>query len=297
MRRIVIASLLSSACFGPHPEPQSIAQAGIGPGSPPAAAAVLPHVEPTAPKGAEVAPVAKPVAVRELRVATYNILSGELGLDGVIAAIRALDADVIALQEIDVRTRRGRRVDQPAVIAKALGMEVAFVEHRRVEGGRTGVALLARDRIANIERIPLPGGVLAALHAEVMLPAGAVHVFVVHLHPTDLRDPRSEQARMDVTRQREADTVLVRATEARRPTLVLGDFNALSNGPEYSLFADHFEDACPKGEPTWPASQPSARIDYVWLSRHFEAIACPSVTPAASDHHPVVVDLARTPEQ
>jgi endonuclease/exonuclease/phosphatase family metal-dependent hydrolase len=235
--------------------------------------------------------VVVPTPARDLRVATYNILGGKLGLDEVIAAIRSFDADLVALQEVDDRTRRSGRVDQPRVIAEALGMEVAFAEHRRFGGGRIGVVLLSKHPLANVERIALPGGLLAAVRADVTIAGRVVRTFVVHFHPTDPRDSEARQKGMDIARQREADAVLLLATRESIPTIVMGDFNARSNGPEYSAFADHFTDACPKGGATWPATVPLVRIDYVWSSPDVERLDCPRFTPQASDHRPVVADF------
>lgn len=235
--------------------------------------------------------VAEQPASRDLRVATYNILASKHGLDEVVAAIRSFDADLVALQEVDSRTRRSGRVDQPQVIADALGMHVGFVEHRRFDGGRIGVALLSRHPLANVERIALPGGVLAALRADVTIGGRVVRVFVVHLRPTDPRESLAQQRAMDATRRREAEAVLLLATAQHVPTIVLGDFNARSNSPEYAAFADHFADACPEGGATWPTSVPLVRIDYVWTSDALTRIACPRFDPDTSDHRPVVADL------
>ena len=281
-------ALLAVGCVGEPPaEATTVRAAGI------VGERVDATVKPAAPV---VVASREPVLTRELRVATYNILAGTRGVDGVVAAIRSLDADLVALQEVDNRTRRSGRVDQPEVIAEALGMEVAFAEHRKFGGGRIGVALLSRHPLSNVERIELPGELLAALRADVTIAGRVVRVFVVHFHPTDPRDSPERQAGMDAARQREADAVLLLATRERAPTIVMGDFNARSNGPEYAAFADHFDDACPSGAATWPDAFPLVRIDYVWTSPDFRALACPSFTPSASDHHPVVVDLARAPD-
>ena len=112
----------------------------------------------------------------------------------------------------------------------------------------------------------------------------------------DPRDPEERQARMDAARLREANAVLLLATYDASPTIVMGDFNARSNGPEHALFSDHFEDACVDGPATWPAAFPLVRIDYAWTSRHFRRLACPPFVPTASDHRPVVVDLRRVSE-
>ncbi len=272
----------------------------LGCGRPPADASPQAEVAPTpavpTPSAAATASpspavVAAPPAARDVRVATYNILAGKHGIDDVAAAVRSFDADLVALQEVDRRTRRAGRVDQPQVIAQALGMEVGFVEHRRFDGGHIGVALLSRHPVANVERVALPGGVLAALRADVTIAGQVVRVFVVHLRPTDPRESPAQQRSMDATRRREAEAVLVLATSEHVPTIVLGDFNARGNSPEYAAFADHFSDACPDGGATWPASFPLVRIDYVWTSDALAPIACPRFEPRASDHRPVVADL------
>jgi endonuclease/exonuclease/phosphatase family metal-dependent hydrolase len=74
--------------------------------------------------------------VSQLRIATFNLLHGQsLGPDGsplslpgstdpaepLAEAVAALDADVLALQEVDRYQQRSGLVDQAAVAAKALG--------------------------------------------------------------------------------------------------------------------------------------------------------------------------------
>ncbi|MFP5299324.1 MAG: endonuclease/exonuclease/phosphatase family protein, partial [Actinomycetota bacterium] len=66
-----------------------------------------------------------------MRVATFNIHHG-VGADGrcdltrIARVIGALEADVVALQELDVGWERSGRVDQPAALAEMLGFEVSF---------------------------------------------------------------------------------------------------------------------------------------------------------------------------
>ncbi|MBV9923030.1 MAG: endonuclease/exonuclease/phosphatase family protein [Pseudonocardia sp.] len=62
-----------------------------------------------------------------MRVATVNLASGRdvtgasLHAGELAAAVAELDADVVAVQEVDVGQPRSHRVDQPAVLAAALG--------------------------------------------------------------------------------------------------------------------------------------------------------------------------------
>ena len=65
-----------------------------------------------------------------LRVATWNIAgarrqqTNQVDLDAVVAGVRALGVDPLAVQEVDrtlARSGRSDRSDQPTVIAQALG--------------------------------------------------------------------------------------------------------------------------------------------------------------------------------
>ncbi|MGR7001135.1 endonuclease/exonuclease/phosphatase family protein [Yinghuangia aomiensis] len=64
-----------------------------------------------------------------LRVATFNVLHGMSLDDGTAGpgqlaeALSALDADIVALQEVDRHQARSQGADQAAVAAKALGAE------------------------------------------------------------------------------------------------------------------------------------------------------------------------------
>lgn len=64
-----------------------------------------------------------------MRVATVNLASGRdvagrlLPVDEMAAAITDLDADVVALQEVDARQRRSGGTDQAAAVARASGAD------------------------------------------------------------------------------------------------------------------------------------------------------------------------------
>ena len=61
-----------------------------------------------------------------LRVATWNIAgarreqTNQVDLDAVVAGVRALGVDLLAVREVDRQLARSGRSDQPAVIAQAL---------------------------------------------------------------------------------------------------------------------------------------------------------------------------------
>ncbi|HAW94738.1 MAG TPA: metallophosphoesterase, partial [Phycisphaerales bacterium] len=84
-----------------------------------------------------------------IRAATYNIKHGR-GMDGAIDlertadVLRALNADIIALQEVDDRARRSGGVDQASWLAERLDMHSAYGSFMAFQGGRYGLAILSK---------------------------------------------------------------------------------------------------------------------------------------------------------
>ncbi|WP_326698757.1 endonuclease/exonuclease/phosphatase family protein [Streptomyces sp. NBC_01754] len=246
-----------------------------------------------------------------LRVATYNIHAGA-GMDGVfdldrqVAALRALDADVIGLQEVDAHWgARSAWRDLASELAGRLHMRVSFApiysldpvaagEPRR----EFGVAVLSRYRILSAEnheitrlstQDPDPVPAPAPGFGEVLLRVRGlpVHVYVTHL---DYRpDPSVRATQVAQTRRIMA--------EDRGHKILLGDFNAAPDAPELAPLWRDLTDADP-GAPTFPAQDPVSRIDFVAVSNGGQAghgaVRVRGATVAetlASDHRPLVADL------
>ena len=93
---------------------------------------------------AERAPAAprtrSPRDARTLRVMTYNIHITQ-GMDGrfdprrIAGVIEAADVDIVAMQEVDIKTRRSGGVDQLAELKKLTGMHGVFGKGRDFDGG------------------------------------------------------------------------------------------------------------------------------------------------------------------
>lgn len=123
---------------------------------------------------------AAPAEPSTLRVASYNLLhgislrSGAVDLDAAAAVVAGLDADVIALQEVDRGLRRSGGVDQVAVLAERSGLHGVFAPALTGDPDRSwttvdgdgdgdageayGVGLLSRLPLHAVRRVPLPGG-------------------------------------------------------------------------------------------------------------------------------------------
>ncbi|GAA1315550.1 MAG: endonuclease/exonuclease/phosphatase family protein [Brachybacterium tyrofermentans] len=220
-----------------------------------------------------------------LRVGTYNIHHGADGKDRLdlgrtAAAIAALRADVIGLQEVDVGYGpRSDFEDQAARLAELLGLQMCFgaaidragadrASGDRAVTGRTGadvtsthggerqqygLALLTRHEIVAHAMHPLPGHpALGALHeprgllSTTVHPAGQepIDVLVTHL---DHEDPRHRTAQ--VLR------ILEHAAALEGPAVLLGDFNADPGAPELApLSASGWREAATDLSPDPPRS-------------------------------------------
>ena len=84
---------------------------------------------------------------------TWNIRAALTAPVDVLAAeMRAMEVDVIALQEVDVRTRRGGFVDEPVELATALGFHYVFAASIKWDEGHYGLAVLSRWPLTKVER-------------------------------------------------------------------------------------------------------------------------------------------------
>lgn len=269
-----------------------------------------------------------------LRVASYNIRHG-VGTDGRLdllrtaAAIAALGADVIGLQEVDdTFGQRSAYEDQAARLAEMLGLQVCFgaTIDQPPAGGRErrrryGLALLSRHEITGHELHLLPGHPARPAPREArgvlqvrLVPPGwpPLDVLVTHLDNED-REHRLAQILRIVRRGEELDG----------PAVLLGDMNADPSAPELApLAATGWRDAAiedgagtaPRGSAsrlrasslfsalplaprarraTFPARRPLRRLDSIWLRGTLRAGDVVVARTRASDHRPVVATIHR----
>lgn len=235
-----------------------------------------------------------PGAETALRVVSYNIRHGR-GMDARVdlartaAVLRALELDLVALQEVDERVARSGGFDQAADLGLRLGLEHAFGPFMDHEGGRYGMAILSRYPIVRAWTIPLPLGnePRVALAAEIAGPTGETFVAVnVHFDWVDDDAFRFAQA-----------SALAQALDVlARPYVLLGDFNDGPGSRTLELFhARAVEAEKPAAErATFPSPAPTQEIDFVFAAPR----AAWQVGPArvvdereASDHRPVAARL------
>jgi endonuclease/exonuclease/phosphatase family metal-dependent hydrolase len=229
-----------------------------------------------------------------VRVAAYNIKHGrgmddQVDLQRIAEVLRALDADVITLQEVDDQTERTSGVDQVAVLAGLLGYQGVHGPHRPYQGGYYGNAILTRLPIRS-ERIhvipPASGSALAVHEVEVVLEgsaAGTLSVVSVHL------------AGAEAERMAQADSITSYFGRRTAPVVLAGDFNGRPGSPVLNRLAQDWTIAEKEGPRfTYPSDVPDREIDFVMV-RSSDDIHVLNHTviaePMASDHRPLLAEL------
>lgn len=235
-------------------------------------------------------PAASP---RMLRVLTYNIHHAEgidkkLDIPRIANVIRAAEADLVAVQEVDFKTRRTGNVDMPAELAKLTGMHVYFAKAMDYQGGAYGQVILSRHPMTDTKTHMLPPaeqGVEPRIMAEARVKIGgqSIAFFATHLdHRDEPRRLKQVEEIGRITANLKDDTI----------ALLAGDLNARpDSAPIANLLRAWTDPSAGKGLLTIPAEKPKAQIDFV-LYRPKERLRPVEVKvidePVASDHRPVL---------
>ncbi|UJP39074.1 endonuclease/exonuclease/phosphatase family protein [Cellulomonas palmilytica] len=256
-----------------------------------------------------------------MRLATFNIQHGRTADDRRVdvarfaRAVRELDADVLALQEVDHHQLRSGRADLTAVAAQASGAVDARLavtlrgpvglwreprDAAAPRGAAYGVALVSRLPVLEWRTVRLPrrpgltwtrrAGRLprphhdhprAALVAVLSTPHGPLTVACAHL---------SFLAGQNVVQARHLARALA---DLPRPLVVLGDLNV---GPASARAATGLRSLA--DAPTYPVHAPTAQIDHVLAEGDVAALGpARSVDTGLSDHRALVVDVRLGPER
>lgn len=239
----------------------------------------------------------------KLRLMTYNVhrcvgVDRRLDVERVAEVIAACEADVVALQELDVGRRRTGGVDQAHRLAELLRMKSHFHPAMTVEEERYGDAILT----ALPERLVRAGALPGLPRVRGLEPRGALWV-AVDLGGVELQVINTHLGLVPREQQAQAAALIGEHWMASDafvgPAVLLGDFNATPFSRAYRMLAAVLRDAQDGvGRPptaTFPSGFPFLRIDHVFVAGDIvtRSIASPfdPRARAASDHLPLVAEL------
>jgi endonuclease/exonuclease/phosphatase family metal-dependent hydrolase len=219
-------------------------------------------------------------------VVSYNLKDFTMDRHAAARVVRALDPDVLCLQEVPRRLFSTWRV---SAFAAECGM---FWSGRHRGSGGTTIFTSLRVQVAQSRHVRLRVRALRRTRgyavARVALPGHQPFVAAsVHLSLDSAE------------RERHAGLIL-RGVSGGEPVLVAGDLNEGETGGAWRAFAAPLRLASPTA-PTFPAQRPRQLLDVVFASPdlrvlpHHEVVLPDADVVAASDHRPTWVDVDLPP--
>jgi len=229
-----------------------------------------------------------------IKVISYNIYHGE-NMDGgsnlqmIARIIRALEPDIVALQEVDSCTERSGGINIAKVLANLTGMDYVFGKAMDFQGGGYGEAILSKHPVIESVNHLLPASdghePRSALEVIIKLESGEEVRFIgTHLDHTRDPEDRKKQA-MKINE--------VIFMNDKLPMILAGDLNAIPESEVINIFLEKWIDATDgKAQYNSPKKTRRGRIDYImyypeesWKVKEYRVIN----EKDASDHNPVFV--------
>ncbi|NKI25110.1 hypothetical protein HCG49_00875 [Arenibacter sp. 6A1] len=235
-----------------------------------------------------------------LRVMSFNILHGattknDFNLDTLAGVINHYKPHLVAMQEVDFKTKRAKEYDLPTELGYRTKMASLFGRAMYYDGGEYGEGVLSQYSFISSENVALPhlptSEPRAALVTRVKTQQGNTIQFVA-THLDHLKD--------DTDRVMQAKALVDTFKDSPLPTLIVGDLNAETDSePMRILQKEYTKTVHPEAfKPTWPSENPSVCIDHIlvnmpqkWEVIEYEVL-CENY---ATDHCIIMATLVFTP--
>jgi endonuclease/exonuclease/phosphatase family metal-dependent hydrolase len=224
-----------------------------------------------------------------LTFGSYNIhkaigADGRRDADRIVRVLHEMDADVVALQEADLRFGT-RAAVLPRSLLEESHWQVVALAMRAGGMGWHGNSILVRRGIDILDAAPItlpslePRG---AVHARLAKQGRAFDVVGMHLDLSGL------------LRRRQIATVCGVLGHAEGPAVIMGDCNEWSaRGGALTAFAAGWQVLNPGH--SFPARRPLASLDRIAHTAHWQShgtkVCHSALAVAASDHLPVRAEL------
>lgn len=253
--------------------------------------------------------------MQRLRIVTYNIAHGR-GLQPIqgltsrrrirstllrmAKLLQKLDADVVALQEIDENSLWAGSFDQLEFLREFAGFPHAVYGINNRRSGllklNYGNAILSKHPIVDWENIAFGNkrlGEKGFLFTEIDVHGRRVPFLNMHLHYRS-RNHRFRQVEQVMTYLNRKQPL--RKGQWATPPIVCGDFNNPSHTEDataslFRYFSQHGHYSLhPRRARTFPSPLPQRTLDFVFLPPCFIEVYCLVVRSMLSDHRPVMVE-------
>jgi endonuclease/exonuclease/phosphatase family metal-dependent hydrolase len=240
------------------------------------------------------------IETRRFRIVTYNIhkcvgVDRRLNPTRIVKALKEIDADIVALQEVHCIHGRPGEEDQAHFIARALGFNYCMGHNRALRGGIYGNLVLSRFPLLASENhdISVSGREeRGCLRVDIDLGRESLlRVYNVHLGTSFIE--RQSQARKLISESILSDANLP------GPRIMLGDFNEWTRGLVTRLLKEHFRTGDIRlhlrRSRTYPGLLPIMHLDHIYFDETLELedakLHRSRTTLLASDHLPIFADF------
>jgi len=230
-----------------------------------------------------------------LRIATYNVhrcrgLDGRTRPERIARVLRAIDADVVALQEVvGAGPRGGGHAEE---LGALLGMGWVMAPARQLRGHQFGNAVLSRFPITQHIEHDLSWKTCEprrVQRVDVALEGCTLHVYNVHFGT----------AILERTHQAERLAAIVSDRHVAGPKLVLGDFNEWMRGKATQILVEKLNSVdltnYLRRRRTYPGVFPILHLDHIYYDGAVDIVgvelARTRLSLVASDHLPLVADV------
>lgn len=203
-----------------------------------------------------------------IRVLSFNILhgattKGNYNLNIIANVINKTHPDLVALQEVDYKTKRLKNIDLLSKLAEKTEMAPFFAKAMEYDGGDYGGALLSKYGFLRTESTILPhkpdNEPRVAAMATIMTSSGDTIQFIgTHL---DHLGNNAER----ITQVNKINNALL---NKEYPTILAGDLNDVPGSEPIKILESKWVSSYNKDDPqpTFPSNAPKLKIDYVMFS-------------------------------
>lgn len=233
-----------------------------------------------------------------IKVITYNVhhcnppgKQDVIDVNAIAAVIKKQNADIVAVQEVDINTNRSGKINEAAQLAVKAGYpSFFFAKAMDFDDGEYGILILSKYSLSDTKAYRLPmdsvnGGEQRMLATgTVTLPGGKTFRFgSTHL-----------EAYNKTSRYLQIKEICRIAEETSLPFIVAGDFNSNERSEVINTLDEHFTRTCNNCPPTFGEDGETGAIDFIaFKPKETFAILSHNVVrnKTASDHMPVVAEL------
>lgn len=218
-------------------------------------------------------------AQEKIKIVSFNIAAGaknfKVDLNKTAEAIKALDADIIGIQEVDRMTNRSGKIDQIKILADLTGYNFVFGKTIDFDNGEYGIGILTKHPILVAEKLVLPNEKneepRVALIAQIQIPGfdEPINFINTHLGIVLNAKTKDELLRDSNIRVRQVRVINSYANKINGIKFLTGDMNDTFNSDAIKLLRENWTSVIQEesnNSLTYPAVSPYKGIDFIFVS-------------------------------